>query len=434
MHVCRTTNLSNGLRVVAVEMPYLHSAEIAVYLKAGGRNDPPSKAGLSHFLEHMLFRGTAEHPTSLELETAFEAIGGSVNAATDEESTCYFSRVHPDHIAEGIALFSSMLMRPSLLGLDIEKRIITEEALEDLNEQGEDINTHNLASMMLWPDHPLGAPTIGYLDTINGFTPDDLRSHMDRFYVPANAVIVVAGAVAAHNVFAACQKAFSSWGGPTPPATLPVRSRQIAPRSTFVVDADSQVHLQLAFRGFSRQDHRIMPLRLMRRMLCGSGSSRLHLSLREQLGIIYSVDASISAYEETGAFAIELSTSPENLPLAVEEVLRAATLLATETPSAAELEKVRQCYYFDLEYSRDSTYEMQVRYGWGALMDMVRTVEEDAAEAAGVDAKLVRTVAGELFSPKNLNLVAVGSWTDAIRSRVEGLLVDYERKYPQFLP
>ena len=118
MYSCTKKTLANGLRLVAVEMPHLHSAEIAIYLKVGGRNDPDGKAGISHFLEHMLFRGTAEHPTTLELETAFEAIGGSVNAATDEESTCYFTRLHPDHVPQGIRLFSSMLLRPTLPGID----------------------------------------------------------------------------------------------------------------------------------------------------------------------------------------------------------------------------------------------------------------------------------------------------------------------------
>src|SRR6266540_2700561 len=118
MLTCSKKTLPNGLRLVAVEMPHLHSAEIAFYLKVGGRNYPAGKAGISHFLEHMLFRGTKEHAGTLELENAFEAIGGSVNAATDEESTCYFSRIHPSQVSEGIKLFSSMLLRPTLPGID----------------------------------------------------------------------------------------------------------------------------------------------------------------------------------------------------------------------------------------------------------------------------------------------------------------------------
>ena len=101
--------LPNGLRVVSVEMPHLHSAELALYLKVGGRNDPPGKGGLAHFLEHMLFRGTSDFPTSTDIETAFEDIGGSINASTDEECTCFFSRIHPAHVPRGVEILSSMM-------------------------------------------------------------------------------------------------------------------------------------------------------------------------------------------------------------------------------------------------------------------------------------------------------------------------------------
>jgi predicted Zn-dependent peptidase len=421
--------LTNGLRVVAVEMPHLHSAEIAFYIKVGGRNDPTGKAGLSHFLEHMLFRGTAEHATSLELETAFEAIGGSVNAATDEESTCYFSRVRPEHVPQGIELFSSMLLRPTLPGLEVEKRIIFEEALEDINENGAEINTHNLASRLLWPDHPLGSPTIGYLDTIENFTRDDLEHHLARFYTPANTVAVIAGDFRAEAAFAACEAAFGAWRGGAAPLPEPPAASQAAPRTLFVEDSDSQVHLQIAFRGFARPDPRIMSTRLLRRLLCGSGSSRLNLLLREQHGIVYSVDASIAAYEETGSFAIELSTAPENLPLAVAEVLREAGRIAFATAEPDELRRVRMGYLFDLGYSRDSSYEMQVRYGWGELMDLVRSIEDDQAEVSGIDEGTVRATARALFAPHNLILVAVGPWKDDVRREVEKIVAEYERDW-----
>lgn len=421
--------LANGLRLVAVEMPHLHCAEIAVYLKAGGRNDPEGKAGLSHFLEHMLFRGTAEFPTNLELENAFELIGGSVNAATDEESTCYFSRVHPDHVGNGIRLFSSMLLRPALPGIDIEKRIITEEALEDCNERGEEVNPHNLSSRLLWPGHPLGMPTIGYLETISGFSEDDLRLHLAKYYVPANAVVVVTGDIKAGTVFAAAEEAFGAWSGLSSSAVLPPSARQSGPQNVFVKDSDSQVHLQIAFRGFARQDPRIMTTRMLRRILCGGGSSRLHLSLREQLGIVYSVDASIAAYEETGSFAVELSTTAENLSLAVSEVLRETMRLAIEPAPAEELLRVKRGYYFDLEYSRDSAYEMQVRYGWGELMGQVRHIDEDRAEAEQVDTGTLRSTAGSLFAPCNLNLVAVGPWKSSVRRDVEKVLKKYEKDF-----
>ena len=429
MITCSKRTLDNGLRLVAVEMPHLHSAEMAFYVKAGGRNDPPGKAGISHFLEHMLFRGTAEHPTTMELENAFEGIGGSVNAATDEESTCYFTRLHPDHISEGVKLFSSMLLRPTLPGIETEKKIITEEALEDINERGDEINTHNLASKLLWPGHSLGAPTIGYLETIAGFTVEDLRRHMGELYVPRNTVVVIAGDIKADRAFAACAEAFGSWQGEEPALPEPPVEIQAAPQTLFVEDSDSQVHLQLAFRGFARSDRRIMPVRLLRRMLCGSGSSRLNLILREKLGIVYSVDAGISAYEETGSFAVELSTAPENLTLAISEVLRELSRVVAEPIPSEELERIKSAYFFDLEYSRDSCYEMQVRYGWGELMGLVRNLEEDQAEAAALDCAAMQATAAALFAPRNLNLVAVGPVKGAMKKEVEKLLAKYDKEW-----
>jgi predicted Zn-dependent peptidase len=420
------TILANGLRVLAIEMPHLHSAEIAIYIKTGGRNDPQDKAGLSHFLEHMLFRGTSEYPTTFDLEQAFEAIGGNVNAATDAETTCYYSRIHPSRVAEGLALFASMLLRPTLQGIEIEKRIITEEALEDINEKGEEINPDNLASRLLWPDHPLGVPTVGYRDTIAAFTENDLRGHMERYYVPGNAVLAVAGSISASQVLAAAESAFNAWQGLTPPEGAPPSELQKLPQALFVKDADSQTDLQLAFRSISRPDKRLMAVRLLRRILAGGGSSRLHMRLREELGIVYSVDASISAYDDTGAFAVDLSTAEENLPVAISEVLRETRRLAEDLLTDEELTRVKQSYLYDLEYSRDSAYDLANRYSWGELVGLVRSIEEEQAEAKAVTAEEIRETAREIFEPAQLNLVAVGPWRAATRKKAEALLKEYK--------
>lgn len=425
----RQTTLTNGLRVIAVEMPHLHSAEVALYIRAGGRNDRHEKAGLAHFLEHMLFRGTAEHPTNLELEAAFEAIGGSVNAATDAESTCYYSRVHPAHLAEAVRLFSVMLLTPTFNGIEIEKRIITEEALEDINDRGEEINPDNLISRLLWPDHPLGMPTIGFLDSIASFTEADLHDYLDRHYVPGNAVLVAAGRLAADELFAAAAAAFAGWSGPLPPPAPLAPARQTAPQTLFVKDADSQVDLQIACRGFARNDRRNPAARLLRRLLSGGGCSRLHLSLRERLGIVYSVDAQLATYDETGCFSVDLATAPDNLTVAVEEVLLEMQRLTTELVGGDELERVKQGYFFDLAYSRDSTFDMQVRYGWGELMGAVKSIEEDRAEAEAVDPPLIREVARQLFAPTGLNLVAVGPLTAGLRKDVTRRLNRYAAEF-----
>jgi len=417
--------LTNGLRLVAIEMPHLHSAELAVYLRVGGRNDPPDRAGLSHFLEHMLFRGTKDYATSLELELAFEAIGGNVNAATDEESTCYFSRVHPDRFTEGLAMFASMLLRPTLPGVETERQIITEESLDDLNEQGEEINPHNLTSRIFWPDHPLGRPTIGFPESIAAIGDADLAGHLQRFYTPGNAVIAAAGAINAMEFFQAAELAFGDWQGAPPPETIHCHELFSGPRVSFVADSDSQVHLQLAFRGFPREDHRLTACRLIRRLLTGGGSSRLYLLLREQLGIVYSVDGALAAYDETGALTIDFSTAPDNVSTAVTAVLTEVRRLALEPLAADELQRLKQAYFYDLDYSRDSTYEMQVRFGWGELMHFVRSIDDDCHAAQQITAGDIVAVARELFSPQRLVVVAVGPTTKSQRSTVEEAVAHY---------
>lgn len=418
-------HLPNGLRVVCVEMPHLHAAELAVYIKTGGRHDPPGREGLSHFLEHILFRGTADFASSLAIESAFEAIGGAPNAATDTDSTCYYSRIHPGHIAAGMQIFASMLQRPLLTGIEVEKRIITEEAREDLNEQGMEVNPDTIASRLLWPDHPLGMPTVGTLESIAAINHDDLQSHLQRYYVPSNTVLVVSGPVCSDDVFAAAQEYFNDWQDGSVPPIRPVSRRCSKPVICCVQDSDSQMNLQLAFLGCARTDSRFMALRFLRRILAGGGSSRLHLRLREEMGIIYSVEGAIGAYDETGCLAFDLSTAPETLLQAVETVLEELLLITRSRIPVAELERVRNSYTFDLEYSRDSTYEMGGRYGWGELMGVVRSIDEDRQEADRINSAELQSLARTLFAPENLRLVAVGPWKRGMKKRLRELVNRY---------
>lgn len=423
--------LSNGLRVVCVEMPHLHAIELAIYLKVGGRNDPPAREGLSHFLEHILFRGTADFGSSLALEAAFEAIGGAPNAATDTESTCYYSRIHPDHVRRGMEIFASMILRPLLEGIDIEKRIIAEEAREDLNEQGEEINPDTIVSRLLWPRHPLGMPTIGTLESIAAIGRSDLEGHLQEFYVPSAAVLTVSGPVQSHDIFAAAHDCFGGWLRSTPPPTRLITGHQLqsTPQMRFVQDSDSQMNLQIAFLGFARDDSRFMALRFLRRILAGGASSRLYLRLREELGIIYSVEGSIGAYDETGCLAFDLSTSPETLIQAVDATMEELLQITRTRVPAVELERVRHSYIFDLDYSRDSTYEMGGRYGWGELMGVVRSIEEDQSEARKVTSDQLQETARTLFAPENLRLVAVGPWKRGMKKRLRELVDSYAERF-----
>ena len=418
--------LPNGLRVISAEMPHLHSIEMQCYVGVGGRHESPLVAGVSHFLEHMLFRGTTEYPSNLHLERAFEAIGGGVNALTDPETTCFHSRLHPDALPTGAALFASMLRRPLFLDLEVERRIILEEALEEINEKGEDISPDNLTARLMWPGHPLALPTIGTRESIGRIGVADLQRHRDSYYTPAGTVIAVAGAVRHAEVLRAVADAFGDWQGTTPPPPLAAPSVMApGPQTIWVHDSDSQVSLQLAFRLPGRQDDCGIPLRVLRRVLSGGGASRLMLRLRETLGLTYNVDANLALLADTGAFSVDLAVAPENMVPAVREILAIFDDIRRQPVDADELGRVVRSFLYDLEFSRDHPEDMAARYGWGEAVNFLRTIEEDRRDVANVSGEQLWHCASERFVPGALTLAAVGPFRGRDRKDVEKLLASY---------
>lgn len=415
--------LANGVRLVTVPMPHLHSAELVCYMAVGGRCERTEQSGISHFLEHMIFRGTAEYATSIELERAFEAIGGAVNASTDAETTCFHSRVHPDHLPECVALFASMLRRPLFNDIETERRIILEEAREDYNEQGAQINPDNLMVGLLWPGHPLGESLVGSLETIERIGPADLRQYYRDWYGPERLVVCASGAVDRKEVLRAVEDYFGDWNQGTRQDIR--RAPQVGEgegESCWVYDSDSQVSLQLAFPLRGRNDETTLAIRLLRRILSWGGGARLTLRLREELGLTYAIEANCSMMNDTGYLAIDLSVAPENLVAAVTELVEVLARLREEPPSAEELDGAVKSYIFDLEFSRDQTDALAVRYGWGTQADYLRTLETDIRELRGVSPGDIQNVARRFLRPDAMKLVVVGPWRAADRQAVERLL------------
>ncbi len=428
-YLCDT--LANGLRVISVPMPHHHSAEVMIYVGVGSRYETASKAGVSHFLEHMLFKGTADFPSGLTLERAFEAVGGSANAATDSETTCFHSRVHPNHIAEGIGLFGSMLQRPLFKDIEMERRVILEEAMGDLNETGRQINSDNIIATLLFPNHPLGQPTVGNRPAIERLTLRQLQQHHATYYTPHNTVLAVAGPVNHQQVVAAAKAHFDQWQGAKVPAAKAWTDFSGTDRPLrWVRDAGSQVSLQLAFLLPGRDSKHTANLRVLRRLLGWGGMSRLMLRLREELGLTYAVDAALALYADAGTLAIDLAVSTENLGKATTAILEIFSELHSTEVDSDELDHILNCYRCDLDYSRDQVDEMALRYTWGEMTGCHRTIANDLAAIDTVTSAGLRQTAREFITPTNLRGAIVGPYRTRERKEVEKIIAEWQGPEP----
>src|SRR6266545_6292732 len=202
----RTTVLPNGLRAVTVELPHLHTASVVLYVKVGSRLESPQDNGLSHFVEHMLFRGTERHPTSYDINFAFESLGGTLYAETGRDYSLFQVTLVPGLVEGGLELFGELFSRPLFADLELERQLILEELTEDYDERGNEINSADIARGLLFGAPPLAQRIIGPPDNVRRFTDGDVRRHFARYYCAANAILVAAGPVEHEALAAAAER------------------------------------------------------------------------------------------------------------------------------------------------------------------------------------------------------------------------------------
>ena len=202
--------LPNGLQLVTVETPHLHSATLCLYVRAGSRYETAETNGLSHFLEHMLFRGSARYPTSFALNLAIEELGGTLYAETGRDYSLYQIALNPRHLQRGLEILGDLFAAPEFRDIDLERQIIVEEILEDLDDRGRNVNLDDQSRRQVWGEHPLGFPITGPLRNVRRFTTRDVRAHFRRFYGAANMVLAVAGPIRMRTVERQSRAAFAA--------------------------------------------------------------------------------------------------------------------------------------------------------------------------------------------------------------------------------
>jgi predicted Zn-dependent peptidase len=400
--------LPSGLRLVTVELPHLHTASVVMYAKVGSRYETARNNGLSHFLEHMLFRGTARLPDAYLLNRQIEGLGGTLYAETGRDYSLYQIALHPESLVEGLHLFGEIFAAPAFSDIEIERRIVLEEMLEDLDEDERLINIDDITRAAVWPDHPLGYRITGPLENVRRFTRADVRRHFGKFYGARNMVLAVSGACDHASVHREASRAFARLAPGTEQKVRPPRTRQSAPQVLFVENEGSQSAVQILFRALPELDPEYPSLLMLARCIDDGMSTRLHRRLCDELGLAYYVSASLEPFVDAGLFEIDATAAHENVLRLVEESLAICRAIAESGPTDDELQKAKRRYRWDLERSFDDADAMAGWWGGTSLFYPPATLAEKLARVERVTTEGVRAVARRIFRPERLTVACVG--------------------------
>lgn len=407
-HIVHRADLPNGLRVITVPQPHLHTATLAAFVKVGCRHESPRDNGLSHLLEHMLFRGSARYPNAHAVNRAFEELGGTLHGATHADSTLFEVTLPPSNVARGVEILGSLFCEPTFADLAVEKRIVREEILEYLDEDGREIDPDNLSRQLIFGAHPLGMTITGSMGNLDRFGTGDLAAHMQRYYVASNMVLCVAGAVDPRTVLRAALAAFGALPTGLPAMAAPPPALHKGPRFSHVQSQGSQTDVRLCFTTFGASDPRYLALELLVRVLDDGMSTRLHRRICEELGLAYEVFATLEPYEECGVLDLGAAVEHGKVPVFARSALRLLAELADKPVSKAELDKAKRRYGFQLEATLDDSQTMCAHYGQRALLGQEGHLEALREQVQSVTASELRAAAREIFCQKRLHAVTVG--------------------------
>lgn len=405
------TTLPNGLRLVLHPMPATYSATVVAVVGTGSRYEDDHEAGISHFLEHMLFKGTTKRPSAQLIADTVERLGGRLNASTSREITTYYTKVPSRHLDVGFDLIADMLRAPLLDETETgrEQGVIIEELA-----QGEDVPTvvgAHLLQRTIWGDHPLGRPIIGSRETVSAVTSDALRAYMASHYAPERIVLSIAGNI---DVDRTARRAADLLGGwPVIPAPAAEPAVYAAGERVALERRDGQAHLYLAAPGVALDDPDYMAFAILAEVLGGGMSSRLFLEVRERRGLAYSVGAGAAAMSDHGMLSIHAGVAPDKAAGALEVIVSELRRLAAEEVDADELERVRGHYEGSLLLALEDSYSVATRNARSVLQrGYARTPEESLALVEAVTPADIQRLAAAYTTPDLLRAAIVGPFDD----------------------
>ncbi|MCG8423827.1 MAG: insulinase family protein [Proteobacteria bacterium] len=417
-----TYELENGLRVVAVALPHLHTATIGVFVRVGSRFEAPSDNGLSHFVEHMLFRGSDAYPTSRDLAFAIESLGGTLDAETGRDLSLFHITVEPTLIDSGLALLGEVVSRPRLGEIDLERSIIIEEMREDYDEDGVETHGEDIVRGLLFGDHPLGQRVIGSEANVRRFGEADLRRHLARHYCAENMLVCVAGPVAPGDVVASARAHMSALPAGQVVAAPPLSFDQAGVRYRYIARGGSQTDVHVLFRAVPDIDPDYMASVGLLRAIDDGMSTPLHYELCDRRGLAYSVGALIEPLADTALLDLSSSTGSANVSALLRGMLELVGRFRTDLVTAAELTRIKRRYRNDLFAAMDDGYAMANWFGGTMLYYPPPDLDQRLAQMDSISAHDIREVARRILCPDHLAIAVVGRLSKARQGEVREIV------------
>jgi predicted Zn-dependent peptidase len=401
--------LTNGLRVFLVPIQTFQSVSVGIFVKVGSRYESQHQAGMSHFIEHMLFKGTKKRPNARIIAEAIEGIGGVSNAYTSQENTAYYAKVAASQSTVAFDFLADLVKNPLFLPNDVEKeRMVIGEEINMVYDMPDNW-VGVLADELLWPQHPLGQNIAGTPETLAGFTKESLVSFFEASYHPGNMLIAVGGAVDSDQVVAQLDQLMGDWQPAPQPYFQAAPDIQTEPRCYIETRPIEQGHLCLVIPALSRTDPDRYALSVLNTVLGDGMSSRLFQNIREERGLAYAIDSGVNLLHDTGAFVICAGVDPRRGREALQAVLDELATLCDQLVPDAELTKAKEYLKGRMVLGLEDSYSRAAWVAYQALfMDTIKSPAEVLSAYSAVTAADVQAVAQRIFRPNAYNLAAVG--------------------------
>jgi predicted Zn-dependent peptidase len=398
--------LPNGIRVVTERMEHVRSVAVGVWVETGSRHEPDNRGGMSHLIEHLVFKGTATRSAEAIART-MDSVGGQMDAFTTKEHTCFYVQVLDEHLPLAVDLLTDILLHPRFDAeeLEREKQVVLQE-IKMVEDTPDDI-IHDIFADQIWKGHPLGRPILGTRELVTGFSRDTIAEHFAEEYVPPKVIISVAGNVTHERVVSLFGAGFTDSG------RAPIERQNTAPGLNAGVNIVhkqlEQVHVVMGFPGLRQSAPERYALFLLNDVIGGSMSSRLFQEVRERQGLVYAIHSGAQAYLDTGVLYLYAATDPGNFSKVLKSILKEIRALKKTGITAEELKRAKDHLKGSLMLSLESTSSRMNRLAKHEMhLGSFLTMDAMIAAIEGVQHEQVQALVGELLDEDRLALTTLG--------------------------